>query len=122
MSPVNVTFLGGTHQLQRTMHSRVLPSTLQVMVVVPRPTGFTAPSAEMVATEVLPMLQVGVEEVPLTFIYTVGSLALLKVKSVWLRERLPEEVLLPDEVLLPEEELLLPEVVPLVTPLRTRQV
>ena len=50
------------------MHSRVWPSTLQVMVVVPLPTGLTTPSAEMVATEVLPMLQVGEEEVPLTFI------------------------------------------------------
>ena len=74
-------------KLQRTMHFRVCPSTLQVMVVVPRPTGRTTPSAEMVATEVSTMLQLGAEEVPFTFIYTAGSLLLEKVKSVLFRER-----------------------------------
>lgn len=89
------------------MHVRVWPSTVQVIVVLPGPTGFTTPSAEMVATEVLPMLQVGVEEVPFTFICTEGLLRAEKVKSVLFRDRVPVLVELP--VLLPPLE------VPLVT-------
>ena len=56
------------------MQVRVWPSTVQVIVVVPGPAGFTTPSAEMVATAVLPMDQRGVEEVPFTFICTEGLL------------------------------------------------
>ena len=73
------------------MHSRVCPSTVQVMVVVPFPAGRTTPSPEMVATLELPMLQVGVEEVPLTRMGTEASSILLKVKSVWFREREAED-------------------------------
>ena len=42
------------------------------------------------------MLQAGVDEVPLTLIVTGVSLLLLKVKSVWLRER--EALLVPPEL------------------------
>ena len=48
------------------MHLRVWPSTVAVTVVVPLDTAVTVPSPEMVATEESPMLQVGVELVPLT--------------------------------------------------------
>ena len=91
------------------MHFRVCPSTVQVIVVLPGPTGFTTPSAEMVATAVLPMDQTGVELVPFTFICTEGLSLAEKVKSVLLRDRVPVEVDPPVE----EEPLLLE--VPLVT-------
>ena len=58
------------------------------MVVLPSPTAVTVPSPEMVATEVLPMCQVGVEEVPDTFIWNFSP-ALWRVKSVRLRLREP---------------------------------
>ena len=58
--------------MQRTIQVRVCPSTVQVMVVVPEPAGRTTPSAEMVATALLPMLHTGVEEVPLTFTWKEG--------------------------------------------------
>ena len=99
------------------MHVKVWPSTVQVMVVVPEPTGRTTPSAEMVATAVLPMDQVGVEEVPFTRICTEGLSREEKVKSVWFRDRVPVEEL-PVPVLLPLELL----EVPLVTWLSTVQV
>ena len=70
------------------MHSRVWPSTVQVTVVLPRPTAVTVPSPEMVATEVLPMCQVGVEEVPDTFSWYFSP-AFCRVKSVRLRLREP---------------------------------
>ena len=92
------------------MHFRVSPSTVQVIVVLPGPTGFTTPSAEMVATAVLPMDQTGVELVPFTFICTEGLLRAEKVKSVVFRDRVPELVEVPVEVLPPVELL-----VPLVT-------
>ena len=62
------------------------------MVVLPSPTAVTVPSPEMVATEVSPILQVGVEEVPITFICTEGLSLAEKVKSVLFRDRLPELV------------------------------
>ena len=99
------------------MHVRVWPSTVQVMVVVPEPAGRTTPSEEMVATAVLPMDQVGVEEVPFTRICTEGLSREEKVKSVWFRDRVPVEEL-PVPVLLPLELL----EVPLVTWLSTVQV
>ena len=70
------------------MQVRVLPSTVQVRVVWPLPTCLTVPSPETVATAVLPMLQVGVEEVPLTF--TWKACPAYRVKSVRLRDRAPE--------------------------------
>ena len=91
------------------MHVRVWPSTVQVMVVVPEPAGRTTPSAEMVATAVLPMDQLGVEEVPFTRICTEGLSGAEKVKSVWFRDRVPVEAEPPPEVPPPELE------VPLVT-------
>ena len=63
------------------------------------------------ATEVLPMLQEGVELVPLTFMVKVCP-ADSSVKSSRVSEREPLEELLPEEL----------EVAPLVTPLRTVQV
>ena len=75
------------------MHVRVWPSTVQVMVVVPEPAGRTTPSEEMVATAVLPMDQVGVEEVPFTRICTEGLSREEKGKSVWFRDRVPVEEL-----------------------------
>lgn len=106
--PLRGRFFFSSQKEQRTIHVRVCPSTVQVMVVCPEPTGFTTPSAEMVATEVSPILQVGVEEVPITFICTEGLSLAEKVKSVLFRDRLPELVEPPE---LPE---LLLEV-PLVT-------
>ena len=83
------------------MHVRVWPSTVQVMVVVPRPAGRTTPSAEMVATAVLPMDQLGAEEVPFTRICTEGLSRAEKVKSVWFRDRVPVEVPPPPELEVP---------------------
>ena len=54
------------------MHVRVCPSTVQVRVVLPRPTRVTKPVELTVATEVSAMLHVGVEVVPLTSIWKVG--------------------------------------------------
>lgn len=79
--------------MHRTIQVSVWPSTVQVILVVPRPTGLTTPSAEMEATEVFPMLQVGVESVPMTRMGTGVSFKLLKVKSVLFRERELEDVL-----------------------------
>ena len=59
---------------------------------MPLPTAVTVPSPEMVATEVLPMCQVGVEEVPDTFSWYFSP-AFCRVKSVRLRLREPELVL-----------------------------
>ena len=84
------------------MQVRVWPCTVQVIVVVPGPAGFTTPSAEMVATAVLPMDQRGVEEVPFTFICTEGLLRPEKVKSVLLRDRPPVLTELPVLEELPE--------------------
>jgi len=107
--------LGGTvyiiYQLQRTIQVKVCPSTVHVMVVVPLPTAVTLPSEPIVATEVLPMLQEGVELVPLTFMVKVCP-ADSSVKSSRFSEREPLEELLPEEL----------EAAPLVTPLRTVQV
>ena len=88
-----VEFWGNQPKVTRTMHSRVWPSTVQRILVVPRPTGVTTPSEVMEATAVFFTLQVGVEEVPLTFIFTAGSLGLLKVKSVLFRDREEEAAL-----------------------------
>ncbi len=55
------------------MQVRVWPSTVQVRVVLPSPTAVTVPSYVMVATEVLPMLHAGVEEVPDTCIWKVSA-------------------------------------------------
>ena len=71
------------------MQVRVWPSTVQVRVVLPSPTAVTVPSEETVATEVLPMLQVGVEEVPETCIRKVSP-DRWRVKSERFRLRVPE--------------------------------
>ena len=82
------------------MHVRVWPSTVAVTVVVPLDTAVTVPSPEMVATEELPMLQVGLELVPFTLSCQLAP-ALSRVKSVRLRDRVaavppPEPVELPE--------------------------
>ena len=70
--------------LTMTLHFSVCPSTVAVMVVLPAPTPVTVPSEAMVATEVFPMDQVTVLDVPDAFILKVSPIKM--VKSSRLRE------------------------------------